>query len=134
AIKGRDASLKSIKSKKTNIISEKKSIKAKYVVEIILLTNANKVAAEILKPVYPKPLVHDSEETTALSEVSRATMSKKPGHVQPINYDKLNALYSQFFPQKELSREQVYWQSPADVSTPTTSVKLFVKTRPAPSQ
>nr|GFB62978.1 hypothetical protein [Tanacetum cinerariifolium] len=87
---------------------------------------------ELLKPVHPKPLVHDSEETTALSEVSRATMSKKPGHVQPINYDKLNALYSQFVPQKELSHEQVYWQSPADVSTPTTHVKPFVKTRPAP--
>nr|GFB64464.1 hypothetical protein [Tanacetum cinerariifolium] len=89
---------------------------------------------EILKPVHPKPLVHDSEETTALSEVSRATMSKKPGHVQPINYDKLNALYSQFVPQKDLSREQVYWQSPAEVSTPTTPVKPFVKTRPASSQ
>nr|GEV77020.1 uncharacterized mitochondrial protein AtMg00810-like [Tanacetum cinerariifolium] len=57
---------------------------------------------EILKPVHPKPLVHDSEETTALSE--------------------------------ELSREQVFWQSPADVSTPTTPVKSFVKTRLAPSQ
>nr|GFC90451.1 hypothetical protein [Tanacetum cinerariifolium] len=56
------------------------------------------------------------------------------GHVQPINYDKLKALYSQFVPQKELSREQVYWQSPADVSTPTTPIKPFVKTRPAPSQ
>nr|GFA38296.1 hypothetical protein [Tanacetum cinerariifolium] len=128
AIKGRDASLESIKSEKTNIISEKKSIEAKYVDEIILLTNANKFVAgllqkfqmptqtismlsktskiayqdlhktglgfanpwygkkarlsqpslycgeEILKPVHPKPLVHDSEETTALSEVSRATM------------------------------------------------------------
>nr|GFC58545.1 hypothetical protein [Tanacetum cinerariifolium] len=135
AIKGRDASLESIKSEKINIISEKKSIEAKYVDEIILLTNANKVAAayqdlhktglgfanpwygkkarlsqpslyygeEILKPVHLKPLVHDSEETTTLSKVSRATMSKKPGHVQPINYDKLNALYSQFIPQKELS-------------------------------
>nr|GFB12889.1 hypothetical protein [Tanacetum cinerariifolium] len=61
-------------------------------------------------------------------------MSKKPRHVQPINYDKLNALYSQFVPQKELSREEVYWQSPVDVSTPTTPVKPFVKTRPAPSQ
>nr|GFA94428.1 hypothetical protein [Tanacetum cinerariifolium] len=59
------------------------------------------------------------EETTALSKVSRDTMSKKPGHVQPVNYDKLNALYSQFIPQKELPREQVYWQSPANVSTPS---------------
>nr|GFC37005.1 hypothetical protein [Tanacetum cinerariifolium] len=89
---------------------------------------------EILKPVHPKPLIHDSKEMTALSEVSRATMSKKPGHVQPIYYDKLNALFSQFVPQKELSRKQVYWQSPADVSPPTTPVKPFVKTRPAPSQ
>nr|GEV18379.1 hypothetical protein [Tanacetum cinerariifolium] len=114
AIKGWDASLESIKSEKTNIISKKKSIEAKYVDEIILLTNSNKVAAgllqkfqmptqtipilsktskiayqdlhktglgfanpwygknsrlsqpslycgeEILKPVHPKPLVHDS--------------------------------------------------------------------------
>nr|GEU61830.1 hypothetical protein [Tanacetum cinerariifolium] len=188
AIKGRDASLESVKSEKTNIISEKKSLEAKYVDEIILLTNANKFAAGllqkfqmptqtipmlsktskiayqdlhktglgfanpwygkkarlshtslyygegILKPVYLKPLVHDSKETTALSEVSRATMSKKPGHVQPINYDKLNALYSQFVPQKELSCEQVYWQSPANVSPPTTPVKPFVKPQPAPSQ
>nr|GFC56318.1 hypothetical protein [Tanacetum cinerariifolium] len=34
-IKGRDASLESMKSEKTNIISEKKSIEAKYVDEII---------------------------------------------------------------------------------------------------
>nr|GFB97580.1 hypothetical protein [Tanacetum cinerariifolium] len=39
-----------------------------------------------------------------------------------------------FVPQKELSREQVYWQSPADVSPSTTPVKPFVKTRPASSQ
>nr|GFC98560.1 hypothetical protein [Tanacetum cinerariifolium] len=45
AIKGRDASLESVKSEKTNTISEKQSIEAKYVDEIILLTNANKVAA-----------------------------------------------------------------------------------------
>nr|GEW37617.1 hypothetical protein [Tanacetum cinerariifolium] len=42
AIKGRDASLESVKSKKTNIIYEKKSIEAKYVDEIILLTTARK--------------------------------------------------------------------------------------------
>nr|GFD39490.1 hypothetical protein [Tanacetum cinerariifolium] len=47
----------------------------------------------------------------------------KPVHPKPL-----------FIPQKELSREQVYWQSPADVSTPATPVKPFVKTRPAPSQ
>nr|GFC09064.1 hypothetical protein [Tanacetum cinerariifolium] len=49
AIKGRDAYLESIKSEKTNIIYEKKSIEAKYVDEIILLTNANKVAAGLLQ-------------------------------------------------------------------------------------
>nr|GFD43949.1 hypothetical protein [Tanacetum cinerariifolium] len=38
AIRGRDASLDNVKSEKTNIISEKKSIEAKYVDEIILLT------------------------------------------------------------------------------------------------
>nr|GFD06900.1 hypothetical protein [Tanacetum cinerariifolium] len=51
AIKGRDASLESVKSEKTNIISEKKSIEAKYVDELILLTNANKVAACLLQKI-----------------------------------------------------------------------------------
>nr|GFC73850.1 hypothetical protein [Tanacetum cinerariifolium] len=49
AIKGRDASLESVKSEKTNIISKKKSIEARYVDEIILLTNANKLAACLLQ-------------------------------------------------------------------------------------
>ncbi|GKE44352.1 hypothetical protein Tco_1471636 [Tanacetum coccineum] len=40
-------------------------------------------------------------------------MSERPGTIQPINYAELNDLYSHFVPQKELSREQVYWL-PAD--------------------
>ncbi|GJT61278.1 hypothetical protein Tco_1004811 [Tanacetum coccineum] len=47
--------------------------------------------------------VHDSEDTLVQAEVSRAKMSNRPGIIKTINYAKLNALFSQFFPQKELS-------------------------------
>nr|GFB09337.1 hypothetical protein [Tanacetum cinerariifolium] len=61
-------------------------------------------------------------------------MSQKPGHVTPIDYTKLNALYDQFVPQKELSREHVYWLSASDIasqsSDPPKPVTPFVHTRP----
>nr|GEW09202.1 hypothetical protein [Tanacetum cinerariifolium] len=38
-------------------------------------------------------------------------------HALAINYDKLNALYDQFVPQKELSREQVYWLPAAEIAS-----------------
>lgn len=62
----------------------------------------------LLNPAHQPTRVHDSEETNAQAEASRAKMSQKPGHVTPVNYAKLNALYDQFVPQKELSHEQVY--------------------------
>nr|GFA10334.1 hypothetical protein [Tanacetum cinerariifolium] len=37
--------------------------------------------------------------------------------IKPINYDELNALYSHFVPQKELSREQVYWLPAEELAT-----------------
>nr|GEZ14597.1 hypothetical protein [Tanacetum cinerariifolium] len=60
-------------------------------------------------------------------------MSQKPGHVTPVDYTKLNALYDQFVPQKELSKEQFYWLSASDIasqsSDPPKPVTHFVHTR-----
>nr|GEX48574.1 hypothetical protein [Tanacetum cinerariifolium] len=90
------------------VLSEKKTLEDKYLKEIVVLTNANKVATNVLK-----------------------------GHALPFNYAKLNALYDQFVPHKELSREQVYWLPATEIasqsSTPAKLVAPFVHTRPVKS-
>ncbi|GJS20524.1 hypothetical protein Tco_0449156 [Tanacetum coccineum] len=92
----------------------------------------------LLQPGHARVTVHDSDETLLETEVSRMKMSQKPGHVKPIDYAKLNALYDQFVPQKELSREQAYWLSATDIasltSDPPKLVTPFVRTSPAKSQ
>ena len=92
----------------------------------------------LLNPAHQPTRVHDSEETNAQAEASRAKMSQKPGHVTPANYAKLNALYDQFVSQKELSREQVYWFSATDIasqpSDPPKPATPFVHTRPVNSE
>nr|GEU54210.1 hypothetical protein [Tanacetum cinerariifolium] len=90
----------------------------------------------LLKPSNTPVRVHDSEESLVHAEVSRTKMSNRPGEIKPINYVELNALYSHFVPQKELSREQVYWLPAEELATlksnPPKLVTLFVHTRPAP--
>nr|GEX91264.1 hypothetical protein [Tanacetum cinerariifolium] len=92
----------------------------------------------LLKPTNTPVRVHDSEESLVQAEVSRIKMSNRPGIIKPINYAELNALYSHFVPQKELSREQVYWLPAKELTTqksnPPKLVTLFVQTRPAPSK
>nr|GEX69950.1 histone-lysine N-methyltransferase ATX2-like isoform X1 [Tanacetum cinerariifolium] len=72
-------------------------------------------------------------ETLLEIEISRMKMTQKPRHVTPVDYTKLNALYDQFVPQKQLSREQVYWLSASDIasqsSDPPKPVTPFVHTR-----
>ncbi|GJS15934.1 hypothetical protein Tco_0410406 [Tanacetum coccineum] len=65
----------------------------------------------------PAPTVHDSEDSLVHAEVSRTKMSERLGTIKPINYAELNALYSHFVPQKELSREQVYWLPAEELAT-----------------
>nr|GFA22491.1 hypothetical protein [Tanacetum cinerariifolium] len=92
----------------------------------------------LLHPNHAPVTVSDSHETFLETEVSRMKMSQKPGHVTPVDYTKLNALYDQFVPQKELSREQVYWVSASDIasqsSDPPTLVTPFVHTHPVNSE
>nr|GEV77683.1 hypothetical protein [Tanacetum cinerariifolium] len=78
----------------------------------------------LLDPTHVPSSVWEIEETIALGAESKAKMFEKPGTVKPINYDVLNNSYINFVPQKELSREHVYWQSASAVKAP------FVHTRP----
>nr|GEV15463.1 hypothetical protein [Tanacetum cinerariifolium] len=103
------------------------------------LTNANKVAINVLKvnPNHPPTRVHDNEESLVHAEVCKIKMAERPGHALPINNAKLNALYDQFVPQMELSREQVYWlpttEFASQSSTLAKHVAHFVHTRPVKS-
>ncbi|GJV00641.1 hypothetical protein Tco_1329911, partial [Tanacetum coccineum] len=58
-----------------------------------------------------------NEDSLVHAEVSRTKMSTRLGIIKPINYAKLNALYSHFVPQKELSREHVYWLPAEELAT-----------------
>ncbi|GJT41282.1 retrovirus-related pol polyprotein from transposon TNT 1-94 [Tanacetum coccineum] len=71
----------------------------------------------LLNPTHTSVKVHDSEDSLVHAEVSRTKMSKRLGTIKPINYAELNALYSHFVPQKELSREQVYWLPAEELAT-----------------
>ncbi|GJZ38515.1 retrovirus-related pol polyprotein from transposon TNT 1-94 [Tanacetum coccineum] len=92
----------------------------------------------LLNPTHTSIKVHDSEDSLVHAEVSKTKMSERLGTIKPINYAELNALYSHFVPQKELSREQVYWLPAEELATqksnPPKPVTPFVRTRPAKSQ
>ncbi|GKA62367.1 hypothetical protein Tco_0761886 [Tanacetum coccineum] len=92
----------------------------------------------LLNPTHTSVKVHDSEDSLVHAEVSRTKMSERLGTIKPINYAELNALYSHFVPQKELSREQVYWLPAEELATqksnPPKPVTPFVRTRLAKSQ
>nr|GFB83418.1 hypothetical protein [Tanacetum cinerariifolium] len=87
----------------------------------------------LLQPSHAPVTIPDSHETLLEIEVSRMKMSQKPGHITHVDYAKLNALYDQFVPQKELPSEQVYWLSASDIasqsSDPPKPVTPFVYTR-----
>nr|GEW70787.1 hypothetical protein [Tanacetum cinerariifolium] len=81
----------------------------------------------LLDPIHVPSSVWETKEITALGAKSRAKMFEKPGTVKPINYDVLNNSYIKFVPQKELSREQVYWQSASAVKAPFVHTCLAKK-------
>ncbi|GJZ76593.1 hypothetical protein Tco_0641265 [Tanacetum coccineum] len=67
--------------------------------------------------------VYDSKETLVQAEVSRTKMLERMKDPlckvssKPINYAKLNSMYDTFVPQKQLSREQVYWLPANEVAS-----------------
>ncbi|GJV15126.1 retrovirus-related pol polyprotein from transposon TNT 1-94 [Tanacetum coccineum] len=131
-------SINSLKNESKKVVSEKKVLEDKYLEEIVCLKSANKVATEILQRFQQPTQTIPIEDALVQAEVSRAKMSERPGTIKPINYVALNALYSHFVPQNELSREQVYWLPAEEISShnsnPPKPVTPFVHTRPAPSK
>nr|GEY96939.1 hypothetical protein [Tanacetum cinerariifolium] len=159
-LKSKVVSIENLQQESKQVLSEKKTLEDKYLEEIVVLTNANKVATNVLKgfqmPTHTIPMLskrrnfasHDlhktclgysnpSEESLVHAKDCKIKMEKRPGHALPINYAKLNAMYDQFVPQKELSREQVYWFPTIEIasqsSTPAKPVAPFVHTRPVKS-
>nr|GEV47357.1 hypothetical protein [Tanacetum cinerariifolium] len=88
--------------------------------------------------------VYDSEETLVQAEVSRTKMLERMKDPlckvssKPVNYAKINSFYDTFVPQKQFSREQVYWLPANEVAgyncNQSKPVTEFVRTRPAKSQ
>nr|GEX36603.1 hypothetical protein [Tanacetum cinerariifolium] len=189
--KSKVMSIKNLQQESKQVLSEKKILEDKYLEEIVVLTNANKVPTNVLKgfqmpthtilmlskrpnfashdlhktglgysnprygkqpriaqpalydghalvnPNHPPTRVHDSKQSLVHAEVYKIKMAERPGHALHINYAKLNALYDQFVPQKELSREQVYWLPAIEIASQSSTlakpVAPFVHTRPVKS-
>ncbi|GJT52258.1 retrovirus-related pol polyprotein from transposon TNT 1-94 [Tanacetum coccineum] len=99
--------------------------------------NNDKILSVIEHMIIQVEKLYDTEETLILAEESRLKMLEKQTMIntKPIDYSKLNKLYDDFVPQKQLSAEQLYLSStpspPESVSKPT---KVFPKRLPSTSQ
>nr|GEU62421.1 copia protein [Tanacetum cinerariifolium] len=138
----KEESIKALNEKNKKVVSEKKDLDERNLEEIVSLDSSNLKYGNTARESHPaiydgnKLLDHthvlnsewETEETIDLGAKGRAKMFEKPGTVKPINYDVLNNSYIKFVPQKELSHEQVYWQSATAVKAP------FVHTRLAKSE
>ncbi|GJR14604.1 hypothetical protein Tco_0797256 [Tanacetum coccineum] len=146
-LKSKDISIEFLKSENQKVLTDKKKLEDKYLDEIVCLKSANKVATDLLQkfqmpthtiPMLSKKPKNASQDLHKDILVSMAKMKGKPGHVRPASgfYEKLNAMM--FVPQKELSREQVYWlpanEIASQASTPSTPVTPYVPKSPPPSQ
>ncbi|GKC01943.1 hypothetical protein Tco_0993553 [Tanacetum coccineum] len=79
----------------------------------------------------------NTEETLILTEESRLKMLEKQTviNTKPIDNSKLNKLYDDLVPQKQLSAEQLYWSStPSPPESVSKSTKVFPKKLPSTGQ
>nr|GEW96315.1 hypothetical protein [Tanacetum cinerariifolium] len=121
----------------TRLTSETKTVlsKKKTLEEIVCLKNANQVATGLglsnlwfgRKAQLSQPTLYDGHR---LLQPSHAPVTVSDSHE--------TLLETEFFPQKEISREQVYWLSASDIasqsSDPPKPVTPFVHTRPMNSE
>nr|GFC03785.1 hypothetical protein [Tanacetum cinerariifolium] len=139
-LKSKVVSIENLQQESKQVLFEKKTLEDKYLVEIVVLTNANKVATNVLKgfqmPTHtilmlskrPNFASHDLHKTGL--GYSNPRYGKQARIAQP-------ALLKSFIPQKELSREQVYWLPAAEIASQSSTlakpVATFVHTRPVKS-
>ncbi|GKC70024.1 hypothetical protein Tco_1115907 [Tanacetum coccineum] len=79
----------------------------------------------------------DTEETLILTEESRLKMLEKQTVINTklIDYSKLNKLYDDLVPQKQLSAEQLYWSlTPSPPESVSKPAKVFPKKLPSTGQ
>ncbi|GJS76161.1 hypothetical protein Tco_0726042 [Tanacetum coccineum] len=138
-------SINSLKNESKKVVSEKKVLEDKYLEEIVCLKSANKVATEILQrfqqPTQTIPMLtkrpnlatHDLQKT-ALGSSNRGSSKQaklfsdllgRLGHAllntthSPVRVNDSEDTISSghFFPQKELSQEQVYWLPAEEIAS-----------------
>ncbi|GJS29593.1 hypothetical protein Tco_0490213 [Tanacetum coccineum] len=113
-------SINSLKTESKKVVFEKKDLEESnpWTLKQAKLSQTTLYDGHALLNTTHSPVrVHDSEDSLVHAEVSRTKMSKRLGTIKPINYAELNALYNHFVPQKELSREQVYWLPAEELAT-----------------
>ncbi|GJZ51283.1 hypothetical protein Tco_0605798 [Tanacetum coccineum] len=128
-------SINSLKNESKKVVSDKKVIEDKipWNLKQAKLSRPTLYDGHALLNTTHSPVrVNDSEDALVQAEVSRAKMSERPGTIKPINYAELNALYSHFVPQKELSREQVYWLPAEEIASQNT-FETIIKRRTTPT-
>ncbi|GJS43080.1 hypothetical protein Tco_0568123 [Tanacetum coccineum] len=110
---------KSLKTESEKLKADNNALEESYLEELDLHKSALG---------HHNPLVYDSEETLVQAEVSRTKMLERMK----------DPLCKTFVPQKQLSREQVYWLPANEVASynynKSKPVTNFVRTRPAKSQ
>nr|GEV23910.1 hypothetical protein [Tanacetum cinerariifolium] len=117
-IRNKEATISSLTSENKTVLSEKKTLEDKYLEEIVCLKMLTKLQL---------PTLYDGHRLF------------QPGHAPVTVSDSYETLLeTEFVPQKELFREQVYWLSASDIasqsSDPPKYVTPFVHTRPVNSE
>ncbi|GJQ99048.1 hypothetical protein Tco_0522033 [Tanacetum coccineum] len=120
---------KSLKTESEKLKADKDALEESYLEELVWLRNTN-------KDLHKFALGHRNLMYLKLAQLCRPTLYLGDVIVDPIHTPlRLNSLYDTFVPQKQYSREQVYWLPANEVasyncnqSKPVTNI---VRTRPA---
>nr|GEU69485.1 putative reverse transcriptase domain-containing protein [Tanacetum cinerariifolium] len=123
-LKSKVVSIENLQQESKHVLSEKKTLEDKYGKQARIAQPALYDGHVLLNPNHPPTRVHDSKESLVHVEVCKIKIAERPGHALPINYAKLNALYDQFVPQKELSREQALETELTQLKDTVTSLKI----------
>nr|GEW69818.1 retrovirus-related Pol polyprotein from transposon TNT 1-94 [Tanacetum cinerariifolium] len=164
-LRNKEATIASLTSETKTVLSEKKTLEDKYLEEIVCLKNANQVATSLLQkfqlptqtiPMLSKrPMIASNDIHKTVLGLSNPWFGRNAQLLQPTLYDGHRLLQpghalvtvsdshetlleTEFVPQKELSREQVYWLYASDIasqsSDPPKPGTPFIHTRPVNSE
>nr|GEU68403.1 hypothetical protein [Tanacetum cinerariifolium] len=146
-LRNKEATIASLTSETKTVLSEKKTLKDKYLEEIVclkMLTKLSKRPMIASNDIHKTGLGLSNPWFGKKAQLSQPTLYDghrllQPGHAPVTVSDSHETLLeTKFVPQKELSKEQVYWLSASDIasqsSDPPKPVTPFVHTRPVNSE